>query len=59
MTLLINNELAKELLPMRDCIEALEEAYREEGEGSGTNRTKSNIPIPTENPGYWLQNIST
>jgi ornithine cyclodeaminase/alanine dehydrogenase-like protein (mu-crystallin family) len=58
MTLLINNEVAKELLTMGDCIEALEEAYKEEGEGSGTNRTKSNIQVPTENPDYWYRYCS-
>lgn len=58
MALLINNDVAKELLTMQDCVEALEEACREEGEGSGTNRTKSNIQIPTENPDYWYRYCS-
>ncbi len=58
MTLLINNDVAKELLTMEACMEALEEAYKEEGEGSGTNRTKSNIQIPTENPDYWYRYCS-
>src|SRR5712691_1274791 len=58
MTLLINNELAKEILTMEACIEALEEAYREEGEGSGANRTKSNIQIPTESPDFWYRYCS-
>jgi alanine dehydrogenase len=50
--------VAKELLTMEACIEALEEAYKEEGEGSGTNRTKSNIQIPAENPDYWYRYCS-
>jgi len=58
MPLLINNDLAKALLTMEDCIGALEEAYREEGEGSGTNRTQSNIQVPTENPDYWYRYCS-
>ena len=58
MTLLIDNDAAKELLTMEACIEALEEAYREEGEGSGANRTKSNIQVPTESPDFWYRYCS-
>jgi len=58
MTLLINNETAKELLSMHDCVEALEAAFKEEGQGSGANRTKSNIHIPTKDPDHWYRYCS-
>ncbi len=55
MPLLINNDVAKDLLTMEACIEALEEAFREEGEGSAANRTKSNIHIPTKDAERWYR----
>ena len=54
MPLLINNEVAGEILSMKDCVEALESAFREEGDGSAANRTKSNIHIPTKQEEKWL-----
>jgi alanine dehydrogenase len=55
MPLLINNDVAKELLTMKDCVEALEAAFREEAQGSAANRTKSNIHIPTKEPNHWYR----
>jgi len=55
MPLLINNDVAKEILSMTDCVEVLEAAFREEGEGTGANRTKSNIHIPTSDPDRWYR----
>jgi hypothetical protein len=53
MPLLIDNEVAGEILSMKDCVEALESAFREEGDGSAANRTKSNIHIPTKQEEKW------
>ncbi len=55
MPLLINNEVARELLSMKDCVDALEAAFREEGDGSAANRTKSNIHIPTKDAERWYR----
>lgn len=58
MTLLIDNATAKEILSMRDCVDALESAFREEAQGSGANRTKSNIHVPTQDPDRWYRYCS-
>src|SRR5688500_11268893 len=42
-------------MDVRACIEAVEAGLREEGEGAGANRTKSNIHIPTEDPDTWYR----
>lgn len=58
MPLLINNEEAAQTLSMPVCMELLEKVYREEGEGSAVNRTKSNIHIPAENSDQWYRYCS-
>ena len=46
---------AKRVLSMADCIGALEQAYREEGNGTATNRTKSQMHVHTEDPDRWYR----
>jgi ornithine cyclodeaminase/alanine dehydrogenase-like protein (mu-crystallin family) len=58
MPLLINNEESAQVLAMPACMEMLEKVYRELGEGAATNRNKSNIHIPTENPDQWYRYCS-
>jgi alanine dehydrogenase len=50
MTLILSNDDVEKLLPMPECIEALEEAYVELAEGRGVNRTRSDCITPTSNP---------
>ena len=50
MTLILSNDDVEKLLPMPECIEALEEAYVELAEGRGVNRTRSDCITPTANP---------
>jgi alanine dehydrogenase len=47
MTLLLTNEDVERALTMRDCIDVLERAYPELGEGVGVSRTVSQIFTPT------------
>ena len=47
MTLLLSNDDVDRLLNMRDCIDMLERAYPELGEGVGVSRTVSQIFTPT------------
>lgn len=47
MTLLINNDEIKKLISMRQCIDVLEEGYREHGLGRAAHRRRSNIIVPT------------
>lgn len=60
MTLLLSNEDVESLLTMPRCLEAMEEACRELGEGRGANGIRSEILAPTErNDGlYSLLNMS-
>ena len=53
--LLINNEAASQVLNMKQCVEVLEEAFKEEGAGSGVNRTKSQMHLPTESEERWYR----
>jgi ornithine cyclodeaminase/alanine dehydrogenase-like protein (mu-crystallin family) len=53
--LLIDNDTATQVLDIADCITALEEAYREEAIGSGTNRTKSQLHVHTDDPDKWYR----
>ena len=50
MTLLLSNADVHELLPMPECIAALEDAYRELAAGRGTNRRRSDSFVPTARP---------
>ncbi|HUK40825.1 MAG TPA: ornithine cyclodeaminase family protein [Candidatus Acidoferrales bacterium] len=47
MTLLLNNSEIAELITMEQCIEVLEDAYREHGLGRAAHRRRSNIIVPT------------
>jgi alanine dehydrogenase len=53
--LLIDNDTATQVLSMEDCIAALEEAYVEEGNGTGANRTKSQMHVHTANADKWYR----
>ena len=47
MTLLLTNEEVDRLLDMRECLDVLEDAYRELGQGIGVTRTVSQVFTPT------------
>src|SRR5262249_13422318 len=47
MTLLRNNEEISRLISMRECVEILDDAYREHGLGRAAHRRRSNIMVPT------------
>src|SRR5262249_59381128 len=47
MTLLLTNDDVERALTMRECIDVLERAYPELGEGIGVSRTVSQIFTPT------------
>ncbi len=47
MTLLLTNDEVDQLLDMRECLEVMESAYRELGEGIGVTRTVSQVFTPT------------
>ncbi|MBI3059467.1 MAG: hypothetical protein HYY81_09220, partial [Deltaproteobacteria bacterium] len=48
--LLIDRQVAEELLTPEACLQVLESAFREEGLGAAVNRTKTNIHVPGEDP---------
>ena len=47
MTLLLTNDEVDQLLDMRECLDVMESAYRELGEGIGVTRTVSQVFTPT------------
>jgi ornithine cyclodeaminase/alanine dehydrogenase-like protein (mu-crystallin family) len=47
MTLLLTNDEVDRMLDMRECIDVLEGAYRELGQGIGVTRTVSQVFTPT------------
>jgi len=47
MTLLLNNDEIAQLITMKECIEVLDEGYREHGLGRAAHRRRSNIIVPT------------
>jgi ornithine cyclodeaminase/alanine dehydrogenase-like protein (mu-crystallin family) len=53
--LLIDNDTATQMLNMADCITALEEAYKEEANGTAVNRTKSQMHVHTDDPDKWYR----
>ncbi len=59
MTLLLSNDDVDRLLSMRECIEALELAYRELAAGRGTDRRRSDsfVPGPREGSLYSLKSM--
>jgi len=48
MTLILSNEDVDALLPMSECIAALEDAYAELAHGRGVNRRRSDSLVPTK-----------
>lgn len=50
MTLILSNQDVDELLTMPECIDALEDAYRELAHGRGVNRRRSDSLVPTTRP---------
>ena len=48
MTLLLSNEEVAAALPMRECLAAMEEAYRDLGAGAGVNGVRSEMLTPTD-----------
>ena len=47
MTLILSNDDVRALLAMPDCIDCLDDAYRELGAGRGVSRTRSDSITPT------------
>lgn len=47
MTLLLNNDEISQLITMPECVELLEDGYREHGHGRAAHRRRSNIMVPT------------
>src|SRR3989338_3602404 len=47
MTLLLNNAEIAQLISMQECIDVLEEGYREHGLGRAAHRRRSNVIVPT------------
>lgn len=47
MTLLLNNNEIAQLITMRECIDILEDGYREHGLGRVAHRRRSNVIVPT------------
>jgi alanine dehydrogenase len=58
MALLINNEVAAELISMQACLEALESVLKEQGRGEAADRNKSSIHVPTDDAGLWYRYCS-
>jgi alanine dehydrogenase len=58
MALLINNDVAAELINMQSCLEALESVIEEQGKGEATDRNKSSIHVPTDDAGLWYRYCS-
>ena len=61
MVLVLKNEQLEDLVPMADEIDAIEQAYREMGEGSAVNSPRARIRVqaPGKKPGfqYYFNNI--
>ena len=58
MTLLLNNDEISRLISMRECVEILDDAYREHGLGRAAHRRRSKIMVPTgEGRTYVFANV--
>lgn len=51
MTLILSNEEIEKLLPMADCLEAVEASFRDLGAGQAVNRPRSDLYSPTPHAG--------
>lgn len=51
MTLILSNDDARELLSMRECMSALEAAYRDLADGHAVNAARSDALAPTQRAG--------
>jgi alanine dehydrogenase len=58
MPLLINNEVAANVLGMQDCMDSLENVYKEEARGGAVSRNKSSIHMPTGDSNLWYRYVS-
>lgn len=58
MALLINNNEQRSCIEMKDCLELLEDAIREEAIVRAVNRNKSILHIPTTDPELWHNFVS-
>src|SRR5207249_12279771 len=58
--LLISDEEVRQVLTLRDCIEALERAFSEEARGIAVNRprTRYKVPPDLDQPGYMANIIA-
>jgi alanine dehydrogenase len=54
MTLILNNDEITRLLPMADCLDQLDAAYRDLGEGKAISRTRSDIYGPIHDNGRYV-----
>lgn len=58
MVLLINNAEQESALKMKDCLDILEDAIKEEALGRAVSRNKSILHIPTSKPNVWYNYVS-
>src|SRR5258708_26964315 len=54
MRLILNNEEMTRWLPIADCLDQLDAAYREQGEGRAISRTRSDIYGPVHDNGRYV-----
>ena len=50
MTLIITNDEVKSIFKMEDCLEALEDGYRELAAGRAANSPRTDMLFPTSDP---------
>lgn len=48
MTLILNNDEVEKLLTMEDCLEVLEEAFKDLGRGVAVNQVRVHTYVPME-----------
>jgi ornithine cyclodeaminase/alanine dehydrogenase-like protein (mu-crystallin family) len=53
MTILLNDEEVSKVLPMKDCIGALEEAFRDLGQGAAVNAPRRDSFMATSKPDHY------
>src|SRR4051794_38033429 len=54
MTLILNNDEITRLLPIADCLDQLDAAYRDLGDGKAISRTRSDIYGPVHDNGRYV-----